>query len=380
MTTQSPLDGLLEVCDHLRTLQDNVARGAIPSEDTLRRTRERVAELNELAFDLLPGIQSQPLAGALSNAELLVLALLFHRRVSGVSEPVAGSTLIGLVLRAGIARSEALFILSPNSVLRTQNWVTTEMTRNGLDPLDAFFLPAPTALALFWPQLTAPSSSTDGAGAAASADATQQSGEANAGQTAEGNPSAALHNTPYANEQDYLWDLFAWRQACLKRTATLFDADPDQPRHPQTLELREAARSYWVGIRQRLSRTPESRDFGLEKLATEFRLGPNHVLIVVHLLFAEILDAELYLSPMECLRLIADRREDAFTMRSLVAPKGRLRREGIVLSEGEDSAKMLAVPLSLSDWVVERVLAGLGRSPKWSQQDLEDFLRGETER
>jgi hypothetical protein len=166
----------------------------------------------------------------------------------------------------------------------------------------------------------------------------------------------------------------------LKRTAALFDIDPDQPQHPQTLERRETARNCWMGIRQRLARTPQSREFGLEKLAADFRLGPNHVLIVAHLLFAEILDAELYLSPMECLRLVAERREDAFTLRSLVAPKSRLRREGIVLSDGEDSAKMLAVPLSLSDWVVERVLAGLGRSPKWSQQDLEDFLRGETGR
>jgi hypothetical protein len=380
VTTQSPLDGLLEVCDQLRTLQDNVARGAIPSEDTLRRTRERVAGLNQLAFDLLPGIQGQPLATALSSAELLALALMFHRRVSGVSEPVAGSTLIGLLLRAGVSRSEALLMLSPNSILRVQNWVATEMTRNGLDPLDAFFLPAPAALALFWPQLPASSSSTDAALADGTADSSPQGNETTANASAEENPSVALNNTPYASEQEYLWDLFAWRQACLKRTAVLFDADPDQPPHPQMLELRQAARGCWVGIRQRLSRTPESRDFGLEKLAADFRLGPNHVLVVVHLLFAEILDAELYLSPMECLRLVADRREDAFTMRSLVAPKSRLRREGIVLSEGEDSAKMLAVPLSLSDWVVERVLVGLGRSPKWSQQDLEDFLRGETER
>lgn len=378
MTTHSPLDGLLEVCDDLRTLQDNVARGAIPSEDTLRRTRERVAGLSQLAFDLLPGIQGQPLAAALTSAELLVLALMFHRRVSGVSEAIAGSTLIGLVLRAGITRSEALLMLSPNSVLRTQKWVATEMTRNGLDPLDAFFLPAPTALALFWPQLTASAGAAEGAGSTVAADATHNSGEATPSPGAAENPAIALNETPYASEQDYLWDLFAWRQACLKRTAALFDADPDQPPNPQMLELRETARGCWMGIRQRLARTPESREFGLEKLAADFRLGPNHVLIVVHLLFAEILDAELYLSPMECLRLVAERREDAFTMRSLVAPKSRLRREGIVLSEGEDSAKMLAVPLSLSDWVVERVLVGLGRSPKWSQQDLEDFLRGET--
>ena len=370
MTTHSPLDGLLEVCDQLRTLHDNAARGAIPSEDTLRRTRERVAELGPQAFELLPGIQSQPLAESLNSHELLVLALLFHRRVSGTSDALPGATLIGLLLRAGVLRSEALHLLGPNASLRQQDWMIAEITRNGLDPLDGFFLPSTAALALFWPQQTS-AEQVDGGPAT-------EAGEDKGGVAPA--PVVAPNLTPYASEQEYLWDLYAWRQACLKRAATLFDVDPDQPQHPQTMELREQARRCWVGIRQRLSLTPESREFGLEKLATDFRLGPNHVLIVTHLLFAEILDAELYLSPMECLRLIADRRESAFTLRSLLAPKSRLRREGIVLSEGEDSAKILAVPLSLADWVVERVLAGLGGSPKWSQKDLEDFLSGETGR
>ena len=370
MTTHSPLDGLLEVCDQLRTLQDNAARGAIPSEDTLRRTRERVAELGAQTFELLPGIQNQPLAEALNSHELLVLALLFHRRVSGLSDALAGATLIGLLLRAGVPRSQALTLLGPDSTLRKQNWLAAEITRNGLDPLDGFFLPSTEGLALFWPQPSAPEKQND-----LEASVTNEESECE-----ESAPVVAQDLKPYASEQEYLWDLYAWRQACLKRAAILFDVDPDQPQHPQMQEVREQARSCWVSIRKRLSLTPDSREFGLEKLAADFRLGPNHVLVVTHLLFAEILDAELYLSPMECLRLIADRREAAFTMRSLFATKSRLRREGIVLADGEDSAKMLAVPLSLADWVVERVLVGLGRSPKWSQQDLEDFLRGESGR
>lgn len=365
MTTQTPLDGLLDVCDQLRTLQDNAARGATPSEDSLRRTRERVAALESHSFELLPGIQDQPLAAALSSRELLVLALLFHRRLSGETEPLIGSTLIGLLLRAGVARSEALLVLSPGSALRTEQWVSSEISRNGLDPLDAFLLPTPTALALFWPHSGPPET---------------QMPETELENTVAESPGILRNNTPYASEQEYLWDLFAWRQACLKRTSILFDAEPNQPPHPQTLEFCEAARDCWLGIRQRLLRTPESREFGVEKLAAEFRLNQSHLLVITHLLFAEILDADIYVNPMECLRLVADRRDAAFTTRSLLSAKSRLRREGIVLSDGEDSAKMLAVPLSLADWVVERVLAGLGRSPKWSQQDLEDFLLGESGR
>jgi hypothetical protein len=329
------------------------------SEDKLRQARERVAELGTLVFDLLPGIREQPRAATLTSHELLVLALLFHRRISGMADAFQGAALIGLLLRAGVPRSEALQLLDGKSELREQNWISAEIPRGGLDPLDGFFLPTPTALALFWPRLAPP--------------------EPSAEESAE--DSAKMPKCrPFSSELEYLWEIFGWRQACLKRATVLFDQDHEKPSRPQVQEMRDTARGRWVNLRQRLAMTQGSREYGLEKLAADFRLGPDHTLVVAHLLFAETLDAEIYLSPSECLRLIADRRESVFTQRAMFGPKGRLRREGIVLAEAEDSAKMLAVPLSLADWVAERVLAGLGQSPKWSQQELEDFLRGESGR
>ena len=121
-----------------------------------------------------------------------MLALLFHRRVSGTSDALPGATLIGLLLRAGVPRSEALQLLGPSASLRQENWMLAEITRNGLDPLDGFFLPTTSALALFWPQQKAADEEGD--------EASAESGEDQVNEKAA--PAIALNLTPYASEQE----------------------------------------------------------------------------------------------------------------------------------------------------------------------------------
>ena len=358
MTSSSPLDGLLAVCDELRAIQEVAARGGSPSPDALLRVREALTQFQAVGFDSLPGVAANPLAGHLTDAELLLLALLFHRRVAGRSGEYEGSTLISLMNRAGLVRSRGLEILGPDSPLRQGEWLIASPGGGGLDPVDCTFQASKEALALFWPPLVVTNSAKT--------------------------PNTPTPEAPaaYSSEQEYLWDLLQWRQLCLQRAASLFDVEPPQVggEVPEAAELREAAHSTWVRIRERLAQTPHGRDFGLERLAQEFHLGPDHVLMICHLFFGETLEADLFHHPSECLRVVAARREDVFHRRRMIAPNSRLRREGIVLTEGDDSAKMLLLPLCLADWVVDRILGGLQRSPNWNAQDLEDFLRGETER
>ena len=367
----SPLDGLLEVCDQLRELQDLTSRGARPTDESLHRARRDVAALGEQVFPRLPGIRQDPAAASLDANSLLILALLFHRRISGVTEALSGAGLCGLLLRAGLARSETMELLGPGGLLRGGDWVVCEATRVGFDPLDSYFMPSPTALNLFWPT-QAPGQADKG-------------GQETVAEAAEGEPGEAPESRapaqPFHDESDYLWEIGNWRQICMQRTEALFEADlMTTANTPRLQGLRELAHAKWIEIRRRLAATPGGKDFGLERLATNYRLGPDHILLVAHCLFAEVLDHELYLSSGECLRLTAEHRDDLFRKRRLVAPQGKLHREGILLTEGEESAKMLALPLCLADWVTERVLSGVGRSLKWNQQELEDFLRGNEER
>lgn len=367
----SPLDGLLEVCDQLRELQDLTSRGARPTDESIHRARREVAALGEQVFPRLPGIRKDPTAASLDSSSLLILALLFHRRISGVTEALSGAGLCGLLLRAGLPRSETMELLGPEGLLRGGDWVVCEATRVGYDPLDSYFMPSPTALNLFWPT-QAPGES-------------ESSGHEPVAEVKEGDSAEASETrtpvAPFHDESDYLWEIGNWRQICMQRTEALFEADlMTTANTPRLQGLRELAHAKWIEIRRRLAATPGGREFGLERLAANYRLGPDHILLVAHCLFAEVLDHELYLSPGECLRLTAEHRDDLFRKRRLVSPQGKLRREGILLSEGEESAKMLALPLCLADWVTERVISGVGRSLKWNQQELEDFLRGDNER
>ncbi len=354
MHHSSPLDGLLEVCDQLREIQDQSARGAILSEDALRQARLRVATVQEQVFPSLPGLKQNPKAANLEPPALLILALLFHRRLSGGNDALSGAHLCSLLLRAGYPRSQALHLLGPSGPLRQGDWLLCEVPRQGFDPLDSYFHPSPDALQLFGP----PSSATPPA------------------------PTPpAQQPQPFADETEYLWEIGRWRQICGQRADALFESDPlHNLCSPRLQHLRHTAHAQWVRLRQRLALTPGAREFGLERLASTFKLGQDHILILAHLLFAEILDGEFYMAPGECLRLVSGHRDDLLHKRKLVSPQGRLRREGIILADNEESAKMLAVPLCLADWVLDQVLAKVGRSPKWNPQELEDFLRDENER
>ena len=354
MHDRTPLDGILEVCDQLRDLQDLTSRGARLSEESLRKTRQQVASLGEQVFPLLPGIQQTPDADELSPHSLLILALLFHGKISGSSEAISGIQLCGLLMRAEFSRSATLDFLGPTGPLRMGEWVHCEVSSQGLDPLDSYFRPSSKALNLFW-----------------------------IGRAEDPNKEATTRDLPepFSDEGEYLWEIGAWRHICMQRAGALFETDLiAEEASPRLAELRELAHAKWVDLRRRLSITPGGRDFGLERLAATHKLGPDHILIIAHMFFAETLDVELFLSPGECLRLAADHRDDLLQKRHLVSAQGRLRREGLVVVDGEESAKMLAVPLCLADWVVERVLAGVGRSLKWNQQELEEFLRGDDER
>jgi len=361
---RTPLDGLLEVCDQLRNLQDLASRGARLSEESLHKTRQQVDSLGELVFPMLPGIHQNPAVDELTPQSLLILALLFHGKISGSSEAFSGIQLCGLLMRADLPRSTTLELLAADGSLRAQEWVQCEVTSQGFDPLDSYFRPTPKAINLFW--LPAVASTEENPQPAT---------------PTEGNQSARDLPRPFSNEGEYLWEIGAWRHICLQRTGALFEVDliADEPTS-RLQELRESAHAKWVDLRRRLAVTPGGRDFGLERLAASHKLGPDHILLIAHMFFAETLDGEIFLAPGECLRLAADHRDDLLQKRHLVSAQGRLRREGLVVADGEESAKMLAVPLCLADWVVERILAGIGRSLKWNQQELEEFLRGDDER
>ncbi len=355
MESTTPLDGLLDVCDQLRALQDHVSRGGAPPHEMKERALALATAAQEDLLPALPGVRADPRGSALRGPELLALALLLHRRITLAREGIGGDEMVGLLARAGVPRAEALQMLTRSGVLRSGDWVETCSDVEGFDPLDTHFSCSPEGLALFLPRPEGEEESTE------------DEGDANEARE-------AMAAQPFASEEDYLWALFSWRRACQRRAEALFEVDLNTARlSPRLQKLRERAHARHVLLRRRLRRTPNAREFGLVKLEREHRLGPDHLMLVAHLLFAEILDGEFMVSPMDCLRLIAAQRDHLFHQRRLLQPGSKLRREGLIVADSEDSTKLMATPLSLADWVVDRALNGIGQL-RFAPQELEDFL------
>ncbi len=352
MGRMTPLEGLLQLCDEIGELQARHAEGT--TGERISKARERVQELRGRIFEELPVLDRVAEKPDLDAVELLVLALLFHRRLGGSSDPVLGSTLIGLLSQAGVERSEALRVLGPGMALRRERWVRCRGTsRDAFDPLDLWFHASPRGLGLFW-----------------------QAELGNGGRIGEEDTEEAR---PYREEEEYLWDLYAWRNHCLARAEALFPVDtPGGPPSPRLRRVRGEARAAQVFIRRRVALTPGRREFAIERFRRAHHLDQDELLVIVHLLFSELVEGEPYISAIECLRVLAETRDELFLKRSQIGPRGRLRREGIlVAAESNDFAKALAVDLTLADWAADEFLAGVGRHPHFDDRELDDFLKGD---
>lgn len=351
MSEPTALDGLLEVCDLIRDA--NEEGGTASSAATL----ERVDSLGRALSPMLPGLGAGAEAEALGPRELFLVALLIHQRMAAEGEPLEGAALVRLLSRAGLPRSEAMELLVPASRLRADGWLYGETPDGGFDPVDTRFGPSARALRVFWPGV-------------------HQDHE----EELDSDDEALTEDAePYRDEAEYLWELHGWRGACIQRADSVFEIEVATGRpSPRNRMLQRQARRRWMLIRKRVAATPAGRDFGMEKFLREHGLAADHVLLLVHLIFGELIEGETCIPAMEGLRLLSSTRDDLFLKRRLLAPDGRLRRLGIVVTESEDYAKMSGAPLSLADWAMDRILSGVRHRPRWDDREFEDFLNGET--
>lgn len=352
MTTHGDaLEGLLELCDQIRDLQERSLRGAAHSTMP-EHTLAAVKTLRQDIFDYLPSLAKAPGASDLSDSELLLLALLFNRRLQGQPEAVTGGELTALLCRAGYKRTQVMDHLRSASELRSKGWLKVQADPNGFDPLDTLFAASPAGLSLFWPK-------------------ERKTTEILAG-------SRAI--TPYAAEEDCLWDLYAWRILCMHRAEALLEGDHfGQEPSQRLLTLQAESRSAMLYMRSRLRCTPQAESYSLEQFRRRFRLHQDEWLTVVHLLFSDLLEGEPYISSMECLRVMAVTRIDMFRKRRVLTTDGKLRRSGIVHVHEEhvDYNKSFAVDLGLADWATEDLLKGIKKLPPLEQNSLNELLQGD---
>ncbi len=367
------LESILGLCDKLRrSLDAQIREPGQQSETLAATTRLQAQQQGPELLAHIPGLKHQPEAARLANEELLMLSLLFHRTIDGGTDAMAGAELVALLGMAGLDRGVALAMLNPGSHSRSGPWLLAENPQHAFDPIDTQFRLSHSSLALFWP----------GYAGEPNADGTPTTD----GTGAKPNPATGSHAgdfteplEPYRSEEQLLWDLYTWRNLSLQRAEALFEQGKRKlSQSPRFRDLRREARGMHLRIRARIGRTPNGRNYGFEKFTRDYKLNADELLVVVHLLFCELAEMEPYVPAPECLRLVADSRNDLFRKRHLFTAKGRLRKSGIMQAEGEEYSKLLAAHFSIADWAEDRILAGVNDLPRLDEKDLDDFLRGES--
>ena len=355
MRSQDALEGLLDLCDQIRLLHERALR-SWPGEDSppaADETRHRVRGLRRDYLEALPSLRERPRALDLSDPELLLLALLFHRRLTGLPAALTGGDAVAILGQAGFERTRILEFLGPRAPLRRQGWLRAETQGGGFDPLDTRLTPSAEALALFWP-----------------------GGKAGA----ERPPAPAAETRPYADEAEYLWELHRWRNLCIRRAEALFEPDGMNGLSPaaEHSALVEQTRAAHLQVRARLAATPGGPRFQIEQFRRSHGLGADEMLVTLHLLFAEVLEGDAWISGVECLRILASHRNEVFTKREVVGPRGRLRRRGILLVPEDQlpPGKGALCEMSLADWASEALLAGVGDGVRLAREEIERFLEG----
>ncbi|HBF23060.1 MAG TPA: hypothetical protein DDW23_04515 [Planctomycetes bacterium] len=339
------LEGILEFCDQLRTLTEKRSSKHATESKTLEESRAK--ELRTKALEDLPSFGSSNGVENLEILELLVLALLFHRRTIGSMESLRGGEIVGLVHSAGLPRTKTIEALGKSAGLRKNRWISSGTVSSGLDPLEQVFAATPKGLALFLP----PNPSVD---------------------EAEPEPG------PYANEEAFLWDLYRWRNLCLQRAEALFDAAGENSElSNRGARADKAARDAWLRSRKRLGLTPGAREFAIERFRRKYRLGEDDLLVVLHLLFSELIEVEPFLPALECLRVVTSTRNELIRRRHSLSEGSRLRESDIVMVRNHDYGKDRAVLFGLSDWATEQILAGVDGPPRLRQGELDEFLSSE---
>jgi hypothetical protein len=191
---------------------------------------------------------------------------------------------------------------------------------------------------------------------------------------------------PYANGLEHLLDYRLLCETAKRRASRLFsqsywaEATSDEERSPDDLDSTFQRLAEIIAAREHA--TPESVTLPIVQIRAEYGLSAEEELIVVTLLLQELFASRAMIELGELIRLVADSEAAVLLRRPLISAEGRLRQQGLICVEEEPDGKdMFAsawLPASLSD----RLLGGLdprgsiGSEERTRFHDYLERLRG----
>jgi hypothetical protein len=289
-------------------------------------------------------------AHGLSGTEVLLLLLLFNRRVRRRDPSSSGRDLLEAATPQGADVIQAAKLLHPDAALLRAGLVTGGGGA-AEEVFDAEFRigdRAYTALYRAFHGLEADLQDPD--------------------------PTA-----PYPNGMEHFLDLRLLSDLAKRRAAKLFPMSSwgewggDEDRDPDELSERCAKLREIITAREKA--TPESVRLPIVVLRNEHGLGEDEELIVVTLLQHELFAARTTIELVELVRLVAASEAEAVRKRVIVAPESKLRQSGLIASEEEPLGKDLFASAWLPPGIAERLLGALDPKGAIGSEERTSFRR-----
>lgn len=356
---QAALKRILDFCAELEATGEAI--GFDPSPASRRRQRARRKEiLRQLRLQLsspspraLPGwLRSLRRRHRLDPGEMLLLALLLHRRVGSAEPFVLGRDLLRPIAESsGELLAQAAVLHRDARLLR--GGLVVNRTPAGDSALDAEYRIAERlfreACRSFQP-----------------AKRRRRVSKA----------------TPWVSSVE---QLFAFRDLVhlhQRRAALLFpgsfwaDTHPDAREQAEDLDAAIAAARHAIDARERA--TGKAVLLPIRGLREEYGLTPDEEIILLTLLFQELFGAGPVMAA-ELVRVVSETSEHLLHQRTLLSTGAPLLASGLVTLDGDLDDKPLLAEAYLPQWVVERLLAGgtaVAGIAKEEQTRFHAFLRG----
>ncbi len=367
MSSRGPRGGskvLLSLCHQVDVLSERI-RASVPKGPRLLESRRRNAVHRLRAALHRPGrdrfrnaLRLVRREHGLDETSMLVVLLLFNRRIRRTNPAMSGRELLESVSRSGSAMIESSNVLHPDAALLRTGLISGSAATPE-DVFDAEYrISVPAFRSLY---------------------------RAYHGVPAAGGAETDLA-VPYRNVLEHLSDMRLRVEMARRRAARLFpqsywaEVHSDEERPAD--ELHDLVRRVESAIAQREECTANQPALPLVRLRTEFKLTPDEELILSALLVQELFTARQTLELGELLRLVATSETEVITKRHVIAADSTLRRDGLITVESESDGKDLMATAWLAPATTERLLGDarlqgtIGEDERRKFHDFLEKLRG----
>ncbi len=344
-------DGLrraLEVCRQLLAASGSTNPSDSVPEGSPRNLAR--AEMTVLSQESWGGgsLAAMHRESSLTESEVWLILLLLHERLHS-QEGISGRRLLNALFDSSLEVLEGTRLLLRNSRLRSAGLIRPVKESSRRNALDRRFLLSDRVHRLLLEDLSPAQPAVE---------------------------APRPKSSPYRNHFELLIDYRRLVRLCRSRARCLFETNSREYRRRRQISAEQWSQRVnqcEQRMTDRLRLTEGVASFPLLKLQQQFRLSPDELLIVSHLLFQEIFEGNSFVEAVDVIKLVCRIESDIFIKHRLLSERGPLFRSELLILDDMVNEKQMTAEVCLNNWVVERLLAPEAKEATFSADARLDF-------